>query len=106
MLTPVAMAFRKESKNEEGSGCNGARMDTVLQAAARMKKNQASLVSRVCKLHRRRLQYNSRAAFTEYLYGKRSPGVLSGGGGGVRLFQALVFGNELFCHLHGDEIHL
>lgn len=76
MLTPVAMAFRKESKNEEGSGCNGASMDTVLQAAARMTKNQASLVSRVCKLHRRRLQYNSRAAFTEYLYGKRSPSVL------------------------------
>lgn len=100
------MAFRKESKNEEGSGCNGASMDTVLQAAARMTKNQASLVSRVCKLHRTRLQYNSRAAFTEYLYGKRSPSVLAGGGGGVRLFQALVFGNELFCHLHGDEIHL
>lgn len=36
MLTPVAMAIRKESKNEEGSGCNSSSMDTALQAATRM----------------------------------------------------------------------
>lgn len=44
MLTPVAMAFRKESKNEEGSGCNGSSMDTVLQAANRMMKNHITKV--------------------------------------------------------------
>lgn len=37
------MAFRKESKNKEGSGCNGSSMDTVVQAAARMMKNQVFL---------------------------------------------------------------
>lgn len=33
------MALRKESKKEEGSGCNGGSVDTAAQAAARRMKN-------------------------------------------------------------------
>ena len=109
-LTPVAMAFRKESKNEEGSGCNGSSMDTVLQAAARVMKNQVFLVHLCAKTS----SQTSAAHFNIRLLqrtcmeneGRLSTSILAVGGGGVQLFKALVLVMNNFVIPHSDEIHL
>lgn len=75
VLTPVAMAFRKESKNEEGSGCNDSSMDAVQVFLLRV---AANLLAHACNIFQGQHILNIYTAKGAHL----STSILSGGGWG------------------------
>lgn len=88
VLTPVAMAFRKESKNEEGSGCNDGSMDAV---EVFLFHASANLLADVCNIFQGQHILNIYTAKGAHLSTSILAGV--GGGGGLhnlQLFKALV----------------
>lgn len=88
MLTPVAMVFRKESKNEEGSGCNDSSMDAVQVFLLHV---SANLIADICNIFQGQRILNIYMEKGAHL----STSILSGDGVGVglhhlQLFKALV----------------